>query len=334
MGGKRDHGESWLVRHYGRAWRGAGALGEDKNPDGNTRPTILLYDQIGEDWFGDGLSAKAIIELLDSFADAPEVDVRVNSPGGLVFEGVAIYNALTRFPGKLIGHIDGSALSIATLIVMACDEIRMADNAMFMVHSPWGFTMGNAADHRGQAEILDKIESQMLNTYAARTGRTRADLQKLLAAETWMTADEALAEGFVDVVSASKKVAGFDLSPFGYVNIPKTLRTARSPIPSALHPGAGPLEHLEAPAPRPTDTRGRQALAAPAPGADAWADVPIVTAAEAATFPTLTEAVADQCGPEAARQREEDRSQRALLARQRRARAAVRMLEKEIGPLD
>lgn len=180
-------------------------------------PTIHLYDILGEDFLG-GIPARQVVADLQALGDVPALDVRVNSAGGDVFEGIAIYNALTRFPGKVTVHVDGLAASIASLVALAGTRTLVAENAMFMVHRPWTVVAGDAEEMRRQAEALDKAWSAMLTTYSRRTGRRPATLAQRvtdLGGEWWMTAEEAVAEGFADATEKPEKAAAvFGLERF------------------------------------------------------------------------------------------------------------------------
>ena len=128
---------------------------------GNDRAELLIYGDIGEDWFAEESNdAKTVISKL---ADMPKsaIDVRINSYGGTVSDGLAIYNALKRHPTTVDVHVDGVAFSIASLIAMGGDSINMASNALMMVHAPWGMSVGNAQDMREMADSLDKYAGAM-----------------------------------------------------------------------------------------------------------------------------------------------------------------------------
>jgi ATP-dependent protease ClpP protease subunit len=190
-------------------------------------PTLYLYDILGVDFFG-GIPARQVVEDLKALGDVPELAVRINSPGGDIFEAIAIYNALARFPAKVTVHVDGVAASAATLVAMAGDKVLVAENAMFMVHRPWTGVMGDAPEMRRQADVLDKAWSAMLATYARRTGRRAATFEQKVAdagGEWWMTAAEAVAEGFADAVEKPAK----DAQVFGlarYRKVPAQLAAA------------------------------------------------------------------------------------------------------------
>jgi ATP-dependent protease ClpP protease subunit len=181
---------------------------------------ILIYDEIGEGWFG-GLGAKEFVQQLAGLGDVDTITVRINSPGGDVFEGIAIYNALKQHTAKISVQIDGLAASIATVIAMAGDTISIADTAMMMVHNPWALAIGDSTDMRKMADLLDQTRAGMMLPAYARTGKSADDLLAIMNAETWYTGPEAVAAGWADSVTAvSSKAtsaaakAKFDLSKF------------------------------------------------------------------------------------------------------------------------
>ena len=172
---------------------------------------IVIYDEIG----AFGIPAKAFLDEVKALGPVAELTVRVNSPGGSVFDGVAIYNALKRHEAKVTVWIDGIAASIASMIAMAGDEIVMPENAMLMLHDPSGLVMGTAADMRGMADALDKMKAGMVAAYRYKSGRDDAEIEALMAAETWLSAQEALEVGMADRVEQPVRMAAhFDLSRF------------------------------------------------------------------------------------------------------------------------
>lgn len=175
------------------------------------RAVLELYDAIGSDFFGDGITARAIAASLKQVkgAKASALDIYINSPGGDVFEATAIFNVLDRFPGPKNVYIDGLAASAASYIAMVGNTITTAPNAMWMVHDPWGFAVGNSADMREAADLLDKAGGTLVGTYVARNrkGVTDAEMRAIMADETWMTAEEALARGFTDSISGEETAA-------------------------------------------------------------------------------------------------------------------------------
>ena len=183
---------------------------------GNSRGEIWLYDQVGEGFFG-GMSAKTFVAELQKLGKVDIINLHINSPGGSVFDGVAIYNSLKSHPARIEVDVDSVAASIASLIAMSGDEIRMAANAMMMIHDPMGFTMGSAADMRKTADLLDQVKGVIASTYAKRTGKKEAEIAAMMSEETWMTGDEAQKQGFADLVTEEQRIAactGFDFSNF------------------------------------------------------------------------------------------------------------------------
>jgi ATP-dependent Clp endopeptidase proteolytic subunit ClpP len=190
---------------------------------------IVIYDEIG----GFGIPAKAFLDELKALGPAAELTVRINSPGGSVFDGVAIYNALKRLDAAITVWIDGIAASIASVIAMAGDEVVMPENAMLVLHHPSGLVAGTAADMRGMAEALDRMKAGMVAAYRDKSGRDDAEIDALMAAETWLSAEEAVALGLADRVEQPVRMAAhFDLSRF------------RNPPPQlvAMTPNASPQE--------------------------------------------------------------------------------------------
>lgn len=165
---------------------------------------ISIFDIIGTDPVtGDGATAASVAGALRAIGRQP-VTVQVNSPGGSVFEGIAIYNLLRSHPAKVTVDVLGLAASAASVIAMAGDEIRMAPGTMMMVHRPWGLVIGNDEDFREAAETFKAIGDCMVDIYQARTGRSRAEIDAMMVGETFMSADEAVAERFADRVDKSK----------------------------------------------------------------------------------------------------------------------------------
>lgn len=188
---------------------------------------ILIYGIVGDSW--DGLDANTLVPLISDGDDA--LDVRINSPGGYVMEGLAIYNAIIRQKAKgrkITTHIDGLAASMGSVIAMAGDDIIMADNALMMIHNPWDCACGDAADLRRAADKLDMIRDQIVGIYAKQTGIDADALVTMLDAETWMTAIEALAQNFATSTQDAITVSASYVKPFGFKHVPD------SPLISAM----------------------------------------------------------------------------------------------------
>jgi len=187
---------------------------------------IYIYDEIGAGFFG-GVSAKQFVDDLNKIGKVDTINLYLNSPGGDVFDGVAIYNALKRNKAQIDVHIDGLAASITSVIAMVGNSITIAENGMIMIHDPWTFAIGNSVEMRKQADVLDQVGGTLVNTYTARTGIDAEEVKALMGAETWLDADQAVAKGFADKKSPSVKMAAhFDLSRFR--NVPRDVAAAPS----------------------------------------------------------------------------------------------------------
>jgi len=187
---------------------------------------ILLYSDIGGGGgiFSDpGATAEDFAKSLKAMGKVKTLNCRINSPGGEVFEGQAIYNLLGAYPAKKIVHIDGLAASIASVIAMAGDEIRIADNAMMMIHNAWGGCQGEAKDMERTAQALRNVTSTIARTYAKRPGVDLAKIVSMMDAETWMTADEAKAAGLVDTIVDNMGLQACAFDPSRFRNTPKRL---------------------------------------------------------------------------------------------------------------
>jgi ATP-dependent Clp protease protease subunit len=172
---------------------------------------LAIYDEIGI-W---GVTAADFRDSLAGLGKVDRINLRLNSPGGDVFAGLAIHNMLARHPAFLTVTVDGIAASISSVIAMAGDEIIMPENAMMMIHNPFGVVVGTADDMRDMAEALDKIRGGIVSTYARRSGQNAEAIIALMDAETWLTAKEAKASGFADKVSDPAKIAAkYSLSRF------------------------------------------------------------------------------------------------------------------------
>lgn len=165
----------------------------EKTSDSET--TIHLYDEVGA--FGAGSK-----EFLSDLAklDGQHIHLRINSPGGSVVEGTAIYNALRRHKGGLTVHIDALAASMASVIAMAGAPVYIADNALLMIHNPWTVSMGDSDQLRREADLLDKLKSTLVNAYKRKSGMEEEEIRSMMDSETWLDAVEAVALGFADAI--------------------------------------------------------------------------------------------------------------------------------------
>lgn len=178
---------------------------------------IFLYGPV------EASSAKPFIDALNSIKGP--VIVRINSPGGDVFAGLAMYNALAARKNSIV-KIDGLAASIASLIAMAGARVEMASNALMMIHNPWsGGTVGDAAEHRRQADLLDKAGKAMTAAYVQKSGKSETEIAAIMAAETWLDAEESLAAGFIDTIFEPLRMAASYIGLDTFTNLPPRFKT-------------------------------------------------------------------------------------------------------------
>lgn len=205
---------------------------------GTTAGEIYIYEDVGEGWFG-GVTAKQFATDLKALGPVQTLDVRINSGGGDVFDGLAIYRQLVDHPARVVSHIDGFAASIASVIAMAGDEIRISEAGFVMIHDAWGLAVGSAADMRQMADLLDTTSGSITDVYVARTRAQRPDVRQWMEAETWFTGAEAVEHGFADSVEENLKVAAkFDPAKHKFRHAPAAL--APTPVVSAVSPIARP----------------------------------------------------------------------------------------------
>ena len=171
---------------------------------------IYIFDEIGTY----GVTAQDFISDIKDLKDTP-INLRINSIGGDVFDGMAMYNVIKRREAKTTVYIEGIAASIATIIALGADEVIMAENSLFMIHNAWGGAMGEAKDMRKTAATLEKISGELTDIYMKKTGLSYEVLAEMMDEETWLNAQEAYDFGFVDTISDSIKVAAkYDVSKF------------------------------------------------------------------------------------------------------------------------
>lgn len=186
---------------------------------------LILYDDIGADWFGEGITAKQILADLEKVADKP-LAVRINSGGGDVFDAVAIYNALDRREMPTETYVDALAASAASVIAMAGESVWMAPGSLMMIHNPWTGLYGDASEMRRVAELLDQVRDSLVDIYHRRTARPRDEIRGLMDAETWMTAEEAVSEGFATRIDEkAPKIAAAAIPKDRYRNAPQLPET-------------------------------------------------------------------------------------------------------------
>lgn len=214
---------------------------------------ISVFDEIGA-W---GVTAKMFIADLKALGDVKKINMDINSPGGSVFDALAMYNALRAIGAEITVKVLGVAASAASLLAMAGDKIIMPENAFMMVHNPLAGAFGNAADHRDMADVLDKIGASLVGTYVARTGRTEDEVKALLDAETWLSAADAVAQGFADEMEPALKVA----ASFDFDRMPQNVQALFKPAANTNPTPTPTPAPAPAPTPAPSATLADQVLA-------------------------------------------------------------------------
>lgn len=172
--------------------------------------TISVFEMIGDDGMGGGVTTRRIAAALRTIGKR-DVTVQINSPGGDMFEGIAIYNLLRAHPAKITVEVLGIAASAASIIAMAGDHIRMAPSSFLMLHNAWGVVIGNRHDMAEAAALFERFDGALADIYAARSGMARSEIAALLDAETFLTAQEAVAAGMADTI-AGETAAATDVS--------------------------------------------------------------------------------------------------------------------------
>lgn len=191
---------------------------------------ISIFDEIG----GWGITVADFKDAFDLVKDKKAITVYINSPGGDVTTGMALYNLLAQVRDKLTIEVIGIAASIASVVALAGKELPVMDEGTYyMIHNPWSVAWGEADDLRKTADVLDKMRGELINLYAARSGLDADEIGQMMDDETWLTADEAVEKGFASRVHKTVKaaaLASFDLSKIGFQHPPKAL----APKPRAL----------------------------------------------------------------------------------------------------
>ncbi|WP_454843857.1 ClpP-like prohead protease/major capsid protein fusion protein [Rahnella aceris] len=213
---------------------------------GDKTADIYIYDEIGY-W---GVTARQFASSMKALGDLDHINLHIHSPGGDVFDGIAIYNLLNSHTASKTVYIDGLAASMASVIAMVGNPIIMPENAMMMVHKPWGITGGDANDMRDYADLLDKVEAVLIPSYAKKTGKTPDELALMLGEETWMTAQECLEHGFADQISTavqamarinSKRIEEFDAMPNALKNMITKPKATTQNQPEPQNPPVAPV---------------------------------------------------------------------------------------------
>ena len=212
---RNKHGAEATARFWGKTldkkdWYKVEALSDDE-------AEVLIYDVIGWPFNDAGDLVRALAEMKQK-----TITVRINSPGGDVFDAMAIFNALQSHKSKVVTRIESLAASAASVIALAGKEVQAYKNAMVMIHEPWIYTAGNQYDLREMADILEKISGNMIDIYSGNSSVGKKEAKQMMKDETWLTAKEAKEKGFIDTIVDGKAAkAQFDLSMFA--NVPDGL---------------------------------------------------------------------------------------------------------------
>ena len=183
--------------------------------------TFYLYGDIGPSWLN-MVSAEEVVPVVDSFT-GKTVNVRINSPGGDIDQGLALYNALARCKAQVNVYVDGLAASAASLVAMSGDNIEMAANSLLMIHRAWTVVAGNSGDMQDTIKVLNRIDDVLAKTYSGRSGKSVYEVARLMDAETWYTAGEAVSAGFADKVSHHYANSIATVAQGRFRNCPKSL---------------------------------------------------------------------------------------------------------------
>jgi len=208
-----------LKLHIDNIKREKSPVNVSKGPD---EATIYLYDIIDPDF---GASALAMVSAINQAGDAPTLNIRINSPGGSVFESRAMMAAIKNYKGKTIAHIDSLCASAATSVALSCDEVVMSSGALFMLHNASAFAWGDKTALRETADLLQKIELSIIKDYTDKTGKPDAEIIAMMDAETWLTCDECMENGFIDRIAEGAKKATNAWNLAAFKNAPEAKST-------------------------------------------------------------------------------------------------------------
>lgn len=187
---------------------------------------LVLFGTVGDDLWGDGFTARDVVEALAEAGRGTDVSVRLNSGGGYASEGAAIYNALSAHRGKVTVYVDGVAASAASLLAMAGDEVVMRRGSVMMIHDPAGFTMGSARDHEKSIESLNALADSFADIYAQKSGKTVKQARADMREEIWLTPDQAIERGYANSKSEADAVDPIMFAYHLYKHAPRPLMAA------------------------------------------------------------------------------------------------------------
>ena len=167
-----------------------------KNVAENDTVEVMIYDEIGLY----GVNAKSFVEEIKEIPKSASVLLRINSPGGSVVDGLAIYDAVNRLPQKVTSRIEGIAASMASVVALAADEVVMSENSLYMIHNVWGGEVGDSDDLRKAADLMDKMSDRLVNIYVSKTGKSEEQVRSWMDEETWFDSSEAFESGFINSI--------------------------------------------------------------------------------------------------------------------------------------
>lgn len=184
---------------------------------------ISIFGDIGFSWWDEGVTAAQFKKDFDEIKDSKEINILINSPGGDVFDGIAIHNIIATERDKVSIEVLGLAASAASIIALAGSSLQIDAGGFFMIHNVWSFAMGDANDMRETADRLDKIGGELVNIYEAHSDLSAAEIQEFMDAETWFTAAEAVEHGFADEEAEPEEIAASaSIDPrYAYKHIPE-----------------------------------------------------------------------------------------------------------------
>lgn len=169
---------------------------------------LVIYGDIsGSKFWGDEVTATEIRNALNGLGDIKQLDIYINSGGGDVFVGNAIYNILKAHPAYKVAHIDGLAASAASIVAMAADKVVMPKNSLFMIHKPYAYVSGNTDELMKIIEVLERVENGFVDIYSSKTGLDEKEIREMMAAESWFSAEEAYKAKFADEIDEGVMVA-------------------------------------------------------------------------------------------------------------------------------
>lgn len=199
---------------------------------GNKSAEMSIYGPIGNDWYGDGVSAASFSKALKALGTVNTIDLRINSEGGVVTDARAMYNLLVQHDATVNVHIDGIAASAASFLAMAGDTITIAEGGFFMIHNARAVAAGEAGDFRKMADVLDLVNDTIRDTYIARTGIEANKVKSWMDKETWFSGVQAVEHGFCDEISENyQRVAACvtDIPPW-FNGMPELIRPNRAKV--------------------------------------------------------------------------------------------------------